>query len=536
MLFAVFALLLVSAYADNIAVIVPKNGKLSMTIDDKNVFKCTGINDELQINRASRFLRSLGTSGKIFLEYGEYNIQGKVVLDSNIALEGIKKVDEVPATGNRKLLQTCNVIAGNCCSNTGCSSSSCIANGLATNQVNCNKNTCPLQRCRAMPGCTSNKCFGFIECNGMFPNCEYKGEQCFFDGNSDNFKICGRQKNSACEMNTKENIEGGHFAKTGLTKVDITIQNHTASFTNLLQLYTFDTKTQKMVIVNGNIASNKLDVGKKISIDLTNVQSELIFAIYVTNRNRTWFMGDASRNVDNLTHAVVTKVSTTSYKVSFEDLEGSSVVRNFDDFSILVEISSGVLQVYNPCQTGVLNIEATTETLVCRPANVKTYTDVCKYSDDNAFPQLIFNQTGNTSTVMFQFINKTNVSLKNFNVIGDVRRTVLQSGVYFKDSTKVNIENVKAIAFSRAGFRVETTDTVDILNSVSVCHSNYGFEIMNSNAVTVTDLSLVQDNRIGFRIYHNNMLKIMNNVLINNEFTFDIRNDTMLNVNDNTFG
>jgi hypothetical protein len=222
--------------------------------------------------------------------------------------------------------------------------------------------------------------------------------------------------------------------------------------------------------------------------------------------------------------------------VSFEDLEGSLVVRNFDDFSILVEISSGVLQVYNPCQTGLLNIEATTDTLVCRPANVKTYTDVCKYSDDNAFPRLIFNQTGNTSTVMFQFINRTNVSLKNFNVIGDVRRSVLQSGVYVKDSTKVHIENVKAIAFSRAGFRVETTNTVDILSSVSVCHSHYGFEIMNSNAVTVTDLSLVQDNRIGFRIHHNNMLKIKNNVLINNEFTFDIRNDTMLNVNENTFG
>jgi nitrous oxidase accessory protein NosD len=146
------------------------------------------------------------------------------------------------------------------------------------------------------------------------------------------------------------------------------------------------------------------------------------------------------------------------------------------------------------------------------------------------------NLAASASTVMFQTINKTNVSLKNFNVIGDVKRAVLQSGVYFKDSKNIVIENVKAIAFSRAGFRVETTDTVDILNSVSVCHSHYGFEIMNSNAVTVTDLSLVQDNRIGFRIHHNTLLTIVNNVLINNEYTFDIRNDTMLNVNENTFG
>jgi hypothetical protein len=133
---------------DNIAVVVPKGGVLSVDVKKENVFQCTGVNDHVQINKASKFLQTSG-EGKLLLEYGEYNIQNKIVIDSGITLEGIRKSEDTSSQGNRKLLQkpeeTCTKVAGSCCSESGCPASSCIANGLASNSMNCNKNTCPLQ-------------------------------------------------------------------------------------------------------------------------------------------------------------------------------------------------------------------------------------------------------------------------------------------------------------------------------------------------------------------------------------------------------
>jgi hypothetical protein len=172
---------------------------------------------------------------------------------------------------------------------------------------------------------------------------------------------------------------------------------------------------------------------------------------------------------------------------------------------------------------------------VCKQANATVYNNVCKYKNDNMYPLLKFNSVATGSTVMFQTINKKNIVLKNFNIIGDVSRTVLQSGLYFKDTENIYVENVKAIAFSRAGFRVETSNTMKVSNSASVCNNNFGFEIIRSIGVKITDSSVVQDNKIGFKIHHNVNLTIIHNILMNNEYTFDLRNDTQLNVNENTF-
>lgn len=85
---------------------------------------------------------------------------------------------------------------GNCCSTTGeCPSSSCPANDLGSNLVNCNGNTCPDWTCdksvfsESCSGSDSH-CLGRVSCK----SCDYEGELCFFDGVSDNFKVCGETK------------------------------------------------------------------------------------------------------------------------------------------------------------------------------------------------------------------------------------------------------------------------------------------------------------------------------------------------------
>lgn len=82
---------------------------------------------------------------------------------------------------------------GNCCSTTGeCPSSSCPANELGSNLQNCNKNTCEDVSCdkSAFNKDCSSKCLGRVVCE----SCDYNGELCFYDGVSDNFKICGETK------------------------------------------------------------------------------------------------------------------------------------------------------------------------------------------------------------------------------------------------------------------------------------------------------------------------------------------------------
>jgi hypothetical protein len=84
---------------------------------------------------------------------------------------------------------------GNCCSSSGeCPSSSCPANELGSNLQNCNKNTCTGMTCdkSVFNKDCSDKCLGRVVCN----SCDYNGELCFYNGKSDNFKICGEEKKS----------------------------------------------------------------------------------------------------------------------------------------------------------------------------------------------------------------------------------------------------------------------------------------------------------------------------------------------------
>jgi hypothetical protein len=85
---------------------------------------------------------------------------------------------------------------GNCCSSTGeCPSSSCVANDLGDNLLNCNGQTCPSLTCdksafNALCSGSDSHCLGKVTCT----DCEYTGETCFYDGVSDNFKVCGVAK------------------------------------------------------------------------------------------------------------------------------------------------------------------------------------------------------------------------------------------------------------------------------------------------------------------------------------------------------
>jgi len=85
---------------------------------------------------------------------------------------------------------------GNCCSSSGeCPSSACPANGLGSNLQNCNKNTCSGWVCDKSAfnnDCSGSDshCLGRVKCS----DCEYNGEVCFYDGVSDNFKVCGEEQ------------------------------------------------------------------------------------------------------------------------------------------------------------------------------------------------------------------------------------------------------------------------------------------------------------------------------------------------------
>jgi hypothetical protein len=88
--------------------------------------------------------------------------------------------------------QSCSVpYLGKCCPQTGvCPSSSCVANGLGSNEVNCNGNRCPNQSCvkSSFNGACSGKCLGRVACTS--PGCQNEGQVCFYDGSSNNFKVC----------------------------------------------------------------------------------------------------------------------------------------------------------------------------------------------------------------------------------------------------------------------------------------------------------------------------------------------------------
>jgi parallel beta-helix repeat protein len=539
-IFSLFTLLVIANSQETfngVAVVVPSNGILTVTSINKNktnLFRCDGVNDEVEINQAVKYL-SQNNGGTLYLEYGFYNIQSKIVLSSNLSIVGIAK-SKGTGNGNRRLLQSsCAKVIGECCQ-TGCPSSSCLANGLASTTINCNKNTCGLQKCDKLSGCSGNTCLGKVSCISKF-NCEFNGEYCFYDGSSDNFKICTAKKaTSSCEKSTSASVEGGHFVRVGVTKLDIAIQPHTASYTNILQLYTYDTTTNKLVLINDNIASNKADVGRIIPITLIDVQSEIVFAIKVLNTNNVWFMGDKSRNKDGLTHAVVTQKSNTMYNVSFEDLEGLVSYRNFDDFGLNVNVTYGEIGVYSPCPNGFANVAKSVDTLVCKQENAKKYENTCTFKLDSEYPMMKYTSSVVGSTVMFQTINKTNISIKNLNLEGVGSENVLQSGLYFKQCSNIKILEVAMFSFSRAGLRVQDTNDLIVVKSKFACNNYYGVEVVNSTQSTFTNTCIVQENRYGFKIHDNDIMTIQDNVITSNMYTFDMRNDSRLNIQENIFG
>lgn len=540
-------LLLTSAVGQylNVAVVIPENGVLTVNEVNKNksnVFQCTGKRDEVAINQAIRYLNT-SNGGTLYLEYGFYNIQSRIVLASNVSVIGLPKSSVNKGLSGRKLLKNnnnnnkCDKVRGECCAS-GCPSSSCVANGLGTNSINCNKKTCGLQVCNRVAGCSwtdGSKCLGKVSCIGKF-DCQYKGDDCFYDGSSDNFKICTSTKVSSCEKSSALSTEGGHLVRNGVTKLDIAILPHTASFTNILQLYTFNKETKQLVLINERIASNKEDVGKRIPITLIDVDSEIVFAIRVVNTGQTWFMGPNTRNKDNLTHAVVTKKSNTMFSVSFEDLTGEVPVRNFDDFTIDVNTTFGTVDMYVQCEKGFDKVAKSVDSLVCKQENSKEFENKCEFKLENEFPLLKYTTSQNGTTVMFQTINRTNISIKNINLEGVSTENVLQSGLYFRFCKNIKIEDVSMFSFSRAGLRVEQTDNVEVTRSRFACNNYYGIEVVNTTRSSFDDACVIQDNRYGFKIHNNNVMSIVNNVVVNNMYTFDMRNDTLLTIQDNVYG
>ena len=523
----------------NVAIVIPKNGILSVTevnTDKSNVFQCTGKRDEIPINQAIRYLNT-SRGGTLYLEYGFYNIQSRIVLASNVSIIGIAKSSSDSSLAGRRLLQDnnqCVKVKGECCA-TGCPSSSCVANGLSTNSINCNRQTCGLQVCTRISGCTGNKCLGKVSCLGQF-DCQYKGDDCFYDGASDNFKICTSTKVSSCQKSSTLSTEGGHLVRKGVTKLDVAILPHTASFTNILQLYTFNTETQQLVLINDSIASNKADVGKRIPITLIDVDSEIVFAIKVQNTGHTWFMGPSTRNNDNLTHAIVTKKSNTMFSVSFEDLTGLVPVRNFDDFTIDVNITFGEVDMFVQCEAGFPKAAKSVDSLVCKQENSKVFNNTCNFKVKNDFPLLKYTTSQSGTTVMFQTINRTNITVMNLNLEGVSTENILQSGLYFRFCNNITIEGVSMFSFSRAGLRVEQTNDLKVTRSNFACNNYYGIEVVNATRSAFDDACIVQDNRYGFRIHNNHIMNIVNNVITNNMYTFDMRNDTHLTIQDNVYG
>lgn len=116
---------------------------------------------------------------------------------------------------------------GNCCPTTGiCPTSSCIANDLGNTNLNCGPNgsaNCPVRNlgfaydaicdisaynsdCGAKPAPGKQHCLGQVRCRGdACP--EYEGMDCFHDGTSKNWKLCGCAEEEEEETTTTTTTE-----------------------------------------------------------------------------------------------------------------------------------------------------------------------------------------------------------------------------------------------------------------------------------------------------------------------------------------
>ena len=100
--------------------------------------------------------------------------------------------------------------------------------------------------------------------------------------------------------------------------ITIEVLTPSASYTSTLSLF--------MLGPTSTVASfgTNHDVGLTTVFDPSassySVGEELIFGIYVHNTGYTYYMGDASRNPDNLMHAAVDDQGGNRYIVGFEDI------------------------------------------------------------------------------------------------------------------------------------------------------------------------------------------------------------------------
>lgn len=120
-------------------------------------------------------------------------------------------------------------------------------------------------------------------------------------------------------------ILGGSVVVENDGEVIAKFLGHTAGYTNLLYL---DSPTNGI----GMIFNNQTAIwGSTVNLGSFTAGTELIFRINVLNTGYIFYTGPASRNADNLAHAVVDDAfSPTETYVGFEDLYGGGD-KDYDD-------------------------------------------------------------------------------------------------------------------------------------------------------------------------------------------------------------
>lgn len=125
-------------------------------------------------------------------------------------------------------------------------------------------------------------------------------------------------------------ILGGQLFYTG-GNVNVTVLPASAAFTSELNLYPDPTPAPRFFL-----ATNR-QTGRTVTFNPAalgfSTGDELIFGIRIISGSplfETYFMGPASRNRDNIAHAVVNMIAANTFDVGFEDLFGGGD-RDFND-------------------------------------------------------------------------------------------------------------------------------------------------------------------------------------------------------------
>jgi len=127
-------------------------------------------------------------------------------------------------------------------------------------------------------------------------------------------------------------VLGAQLFYTGGT-VTVTTQPVTSGFTSELGLY--DASFTRLLFLVNDEPANVSNTFDPSSLGI-NVGDELIFGIRVLNTGDEFFIGPASRNLDNVLHAGVDALGGGQFVVGFEDLFGGGD-RDYDDNKFLFE-------------------------------------------------------------------------------------------------------------------------------------------------------------------------------------------------------